>query len=140
MALARTVREYPATERCVGGATHFDDAPQWIYELDNPYLHGVYAPTVDELHVEDLPVIGELPADLEGAYFRNGPNPVHQPKNRYHPFDGDGMVRGVYFRDGKVGYRNRYVQTAALEQELADGKSVSPGSWGLSITASPSLV
>jgi carotenoid cleavage dioxygenase len=40
------------------------------------------------------------------------------------------MVHGVYFRDGKVGYRNRYVQTAALKQELADGKSISPGVMG----------
>ena len=30
MALAKTVREYPATERCVNGVTHFSDAPQWI--------------------------------------------------------------------------------------------------------------
>jgi carotenoid cleavage dioxygenase-like enzyme len=130
MALAKRLREYPDTERCVGGVTHFDDAPQWIYDLDNPYLHGVYAPTLDEMHVSDLPVIGELPADLVGGYFRNGPNPVYSPKNRYHPFDGDGMVHGVYFRDRKVSYRNRYVQTAALAGERADGRSVSPGVMG----------
>ena len=130
MAQAQTMREYPCTEHCVGGVAHFDDAPQWIYDLDNPYLHGVYAPTLDEMHVDNLQVSGELPADLVGAYFRNGPNPVHPPKNRYHPFDGDGMVHGVYFRDGKVTYRNRYIQTAALTQELASGKSVSPGVMG----------
>ncbi len=130
MALAKTLREYPSTEHCVGGVTHFDDAPQWIYDLDNPYLHGVYAPTLDEMHVENLPVSGELPADLVGGYFRNGPNPVHTPKNRYHPFDGDGMVHGVYFRDGKASYRNRYIQTAALTGELETGKSISPGVMG----------
>jgi carotenoid cleavage dioxygenase len=124
------MREYPSTERCLGGVTRFDDAPPWIYELDNPYLHGVCAPTVNELSVADLEVSGELPADLVGAYFRNGPNPVHAPKNRYHPFDGDGMVHGVYFRDGAVAYRNRYVQTAALAGELATGRSVSPGVMG----------
>ena len=130
MALAETVREYPATERCIGGVTHFDDAPQWIYDHDNPYLHGVYAATTEEISADNLEVIGELPADLVGAYFRNGPNPVYEPKNRYHPFDGDGMVRGVYFHDGKVSYRNRYTQTVALSQELADGRSVSPGVMG----------
>jgi carotenoid cleavage dioxygenase-like enzyme len=130
MALARRMREYPSTERCLGGVTRFDDAPPWIYEFDNPYLHGVCAPTVNELSVADLEVSGELPADLVGAYFRNGPNPVHAPKNRYHPFDGDGMVHGVYFRDGAVAYRNRYVQTAALAGELATGRSVSPGVMG----------
>jgi carotenoid cleavage dioxygenase-like enzyme len=130
MAVARSMRTYPTTEHCMGGVTHFEDAPQWIYDLDNPYLHDVYAPTLDEMSVEDLEVIGELPSDLVGGYFRNGPNPVFQPKNRYHPFDGDGMVHGVYFRDGKVAYRNRLVQTAALREERASGRSVSPGVMG----------
>jgi carotenoid cleavage dioxygenase len=40
------------------------------------------------------------------------------------------MVHGVYLRDGKATYRNRYVQTAALTGELATGKSVSPGVMG----------
>jgi carotenoid cleavage dioxygenase len=130
MALAKTLREYPTVERCVDGVTHFSDAPQWIYDLDNPYLHGVYAPTLDELSVDGLPVEGELPPDLVGGYFRNGPNPVYQPKNRYHPFDGDGMVHAVYFQDGKAAYRNRYVETQARQQERADGRSVSPGVMG----------
>ena len=113
MALAKSLMEYPSVERCFGDAPHFDDAPQWIYKLDNPYLHSVCAPTLNELSADNLEVSGELPADLEGGYFRNGPNPVHEPKHRYHPFDGDGMVHGVYFRDGKVkvvmdNFRNVY--------------------------------
>ncbi|GAB5450794.1 MAG: carotenoid oxygenase family protein [Halioglobus sp.] len=130
MAIAQTMMEYPTTEHCVGPVAHFDDAPQWIYTLDNPYLHGVYAPTVNELHAQGLEVEGELPADLEGAYLRNGPNPVYQPANRHHPFDGDGMVHAVYFHGGKASYRNRYVQTAALAQEREQGLSKSPGVMG----------
>ena len=130
MALAKPLMEYPSVEHCLGGVTHFDDAPQWIYKLDNPYLHGVHAPTLNELHVQDLAGEGELPADLAGAYFRNGPNPVHQSKNRHHPFDGDGMLHGVYFRDGRAAYRNRYIQTAALVQERQQGFSDSPGVMG----------
>jgi carotenoid cleavage dioxygenase len=124
------LREYPATERCIGPVDHLDDAPEWIYTLDNPYLHGVYAPTVNETAAWRLPVEGELPADLRGAYFRNGPNPRHQPGNRYHPFDGDGMVHAVYFDEAGASYRNRYVATAALAEELASGRSVSPGVMG----------
>ena len=119
--------EYPSTEQCIGGVTHFEDTPAWIYSLDNPYLHGVYAPTLDELSADGLEVIGELPTDLVGAYFRNGPNPVHEPKNRYHPFDGDGMVHGVYFSGGGVSYRNRYVQTAALDRNCAMAVRSLPG-------------
>ncbi|MEH6587390.1 MAG: carotenoid oxygenase family protein [Halioglobus sp.] len=130
MSLAPKFKEFPQVERCLGGVTHFEDAPQWIYNLDNPYLHGAYAPNAEEIAAANLEVVGELPADLVGAYFRNGPNPVFESKNRHHPFDGDGMVHGVYFKDGKVSYRNRWVQTAAFEQEARDGGSVSPGVMG----------
>lgn len=127
---ARLMQEYPSVEECIGKVTHFDDAPQWIYELDNPYLHGPYAPTVHEISKEGLEVIGELPGDLRGAYFRNGPNPVYQPKNRYHPFDGDGMVHGVYFKDGQASYSNRWIQTDALLSERQNIRSISPGVMG----------
>jgi len=127
---AGLIMEYPSVEECVGGVTHFDDAPSWIYGLDNPYLHGPYAPTVHELSKDNLEVVGEIPADLRGAYFRNGPNPVFQPKNRYHPFDGDGMVHGVYFDGGSASYRNRWVQTEAIIGERHSGHSMSPGVMG----------
>ncbi len=130
MSLAQNFNEFPHVDRCLGGVTHFDDTPQWIYNSDNPYLHGVYAPTTQEISADALEVIGELPADLIGGYFRNGPNPAFESKNRHHPFDGDGMVHGVYFKDGKVSYRNRWVETSAFSQEAADGQSVSPGVMG----------
>lgn len=127
MSASAAVRSYPTTKQCIGSVPHFQDAPQWIYELDNPYLHGFCAPVLNEVVVDDLTVDGELPSDLVGAYFRNGPNPVYQPKNRYHPFDGDGMVHGVYFHGESVGYRNRLVATQALQAEHKMGKSISPG-------------
>ena len=67
-------------------------APGWIDRIDNPYLHGLFAPTTAEISAEALPVEGTLPRDLNGAYFRNGPNSRYAPKNRYHWFDGDGMI------------------------------------------------
>ncbi|MEZ5892066.1 MAG: carotenoid oxygenase family protein [Parvularculaceae bacterium] len=77
----------------------------------NPYLHGLYAPVRDEVSAEDLPVIGEIPRDLHGAFFRNGPNPVEPPKGMHHWFDGDGMIHGIWFENGRARYRNRYVRT-----------------------------
>jgi carotenoid cleavage dioxygenase-like enzyme len=124
------VMEYPSVDQCIGGVAEFEDTQPWIYTLDNPYLHAVYAPTTSELNVNGLAVEGELPADLSGAYFRNGPNPVFRPKNRYHPFDGDGMIHGVYFRDRVASYRNRYVDTLARQGERRNGRSVSPGVMG----------
>jgi len=88
----------------------------------NPYLHGVFAPVVDEIAAEDLQVIGEIPADLEGVYLRNGPNPRFSPVGRYHWFDGDGMLHSVRFSGGRATYGNRYVATRALGREVDEGK------------------
>lgn len=81
----------------------------------NPYLHGLYAPVNEEVSAEKLEVIGEIPRDLHGGYFRNGPNPKTPPKGMHHWFDGDGMIHGIWFEDGAARYRNRFIQTRDLE-------------------------
>ena len=48
------------------------DLPAWAARVDNPYLHGVHGPTVHETTATELAVAGELPADLYGAFVRNG--------------------------------------------------------------------
>jgi carotenoid cleavage dioxygenase len=99
------------------------DRPTWVDGIDNPYLHGPYTPVVSEITAVDLEVLaGEIPADLYGAYMRNGPNPVFQPRGTYHWFDGDGMVHGVYFRDGRASYVRKWVRTRALRQEIERGR------------------
>jgi carotenoid cleavage dioxygenase-like enzyme len=98
------------------------DRPTWVDSIDNPYLHGPYTPVVTEVTAVDLEVVhGEIPHDLYGAYLRNGPNPVFRPKGMYHWFDGDGMVHGVYFRDGRASYVRKWVRTRALRDEIARG-------------------
>jgi carotenoid cleavage dioxygenase len=79
--------------------------------MTNRYLQGNYGPVAEEVTAFDLPVIGELPADLEGRYLRNGPNPIGAVDQRtHHWFMGDGMVHGIRLLGGSaVWYRNRYV-------------------------------
>jgi len=98
------------------------DAPQ-----GNPYLEGPYMPTFDEVEINDLEVIGEIPEDLDGVYLRNGPNPKHKPLGRHHWFDGDGMIHAAIFKNGKVSYRNRWVRTTGLAMEDEAGKALWPG-------------
>lgn len=99
------------------------DAPTWVGQVDNPYLHGPYTPVVSEVTAVDLDVVaGAIPTDLCGAYFRNGPNPVFAPRGLYHWFDGDGMVSGVYFRDGRASFIRKWIQTRALREEIARGR------------------
>jgi carotenoid cleavage dioxygenase len=80
------------------------------------YLSDNYAPVSEEVTAFDLPVIGEIPADLAGRYLRNGPNPLTTPDpSTHHWFMGDGMVHGVRLVDGRAAwYRNRYVGSTAL--------------------------
>ena len=106
------------------------DRPSWVDRIDNPYLHGIYTPTVHETTAFDLEVEGELPDDLFGAYVRNGPNPVLEPRNAYHWFDGDGMVHAVHFNDGKASYRSRFVRTQGLADEMRSGRAIWPGMMG----------
>ncbi|WP_163509898.1 carotenoid oxygenase family protein [Fodinicola acaciae] len=93
----------------------------------NPYLLGVYAPVDTEIDADNLQVIGQIPADLNGVYLRNGPNPRYRPDGRYHWFDGDGMVHAVQLENGKARYRNRWIRTKAFEAESAAGKALWTG-------------
>ncbi|MFT4977657.1 MAG: carotenoid cleavage dioxygenase-like enzyme [Myxococcota bacterium] len=106
------------------------DAPGWIDTVDNPYLHGLFAPVTAEQQAEDLQITGELPADLSGAYFRNGPNSRFAPRNRYHWFDGDGMIHGVWFSEGRARYQSRWVQTRGRLAEEANNEAIWPGVLG----------
>jgi len=93
----------------------------------NPYILGSFGPIHTEVSAADLTVIGEIPTDLNGVYYRNGPNSQFPPRGRYQWFDGDGMVHAVHFEDGKASYRNRYVRTEAFRRELAAGRPLWEG-------------
>ena len=84
----------------------------------NPYLQGPHGPIRTETEAVDLKVTGEIPRDFGGAYYRNGPNPINDPKGLHHWFDGDGMIHAIHFEDGKARYRNRFVRTADFEAEV----------------------
>jgi len=100
-----------------------------VYPTENPYLNGAWKPCDTEwtASTPDLQVIGEVPRDLNGVYLRNGHNPVHESIGKYHPYDGDGMVHGMRFRDGAATYTNRWIRTTGFLAEQAAGKSLWPG-------------
>lgn len=71
---------------------------------DDLFLTGATAPSGIECDAPDLIIEGELPADLQGVYFRNGPDPLHPPREgqEYHWFHGDGMIQRFEFSNGRV--------------------------------------
>lgn len=94
---------------------------------DHPYMNGAWRPTYREFNAADMEVIGSIPADIDGVYVRNTENPIHQPIGRYHPFDGDGMIHVMSFRDGRAEYRNRFVRTKGFQAEREAGKALWAG-------------
>ncbi|MGI9168774.1 MAG: carotenoid oxygenase family protein [Caulobacteraceae bacterium] len=104
----------------------------------NPYLAGNFAPVADEADFE-LEVAGEIPADLAGVFYRNGPNPQFAPRGDHHWFGGDGMIHGFFVEGGRVRYRNRYVRTPKWLAENAAGRSLF-GLFGNPMTTDPSVL
>ena len=95
-------------------------------QVSNAYLSGNFAPVRSEDDFE-LEVVGEIPAAIAGAFYRNGPNPQFEPRGHYHWFVGDGMIHGVFVDGGKARYRNRYVRTPKWELENAAGRALFSG-------------
>lgn len=89
----------------------------------SPMLEGAYAPVFEESVFDGMQVIGEIPADLNGVYLRNGPNARYKPGGRYHWFDGDGMLHAAHFDRGRVTYRNKWVRTEGFNAEEKAGRS-----------------
>ena len=46
---------------------------------NGPFPQGCFAPVGVACDVPDLVIEGELPPDLAGTYYRNGPDPLHPP-------------------------------------------------------------
>ena len=107
------------------------DVPPWIWEVDHPYLHGVFAPVVDELSSDELIIEqGRVPKDLDGIYVLNGPNQRYKPWGRYHYYDGDGMLHATYFSGGNVSYKSKWIRTPAFIEEEKQQRAIWPGLCG----------
>lgn len=94
----------------------------------NPYLEGNYAPVEIETTSFDLPTTGSIPRELNGRLLRVGPNPIGQvDPEKYHWFQGTGMVHGVRLRDGRAEwYRSRYVLSDSVSQMLGRSTFLGP--------------
>lgn len=79
--------------------------------------------------VEDI--VGKVPADLKGTFFRNGPGRLQIGEDKVgHWFDSDGMIARTTFIDGKVHFANKFVRTPKYVDETAAGKALYRGFGG----------
>lgn len=77
-------------------------------------------------------VISEsIPADIEGTYFKNGYGNFEVGKELVmHPFDTDGMIAAITFKDGKAIFRNRIIGTKGYIKEKKTKKISFRGTFG----------
>ncbi len=73
-----------------------------------------------------LKVKGELPRDLNGTLYRNGPNPQFDAPGA-HWFVGDGMLHAFHLENGRASYRNRWVRTPKWQAEHDAGRALFGG-------------
>lgn len=86
---------------------------------------GVNAPSRIEVDVGDLEVVGEVPREIDGAFYRVAAD--HQFAPRFAndvPFNGDGLVSMFRFHDGHVSVKSRYVHTDRFLAERAAGRAL----------------
>ena len=82
-----------------------------------------------EADAAHLHITGEMPKELLGTLYRNGPNPQFAPRGPYHWFGGDGMIHAFHIENGNVSYKNRWVRTPKWELENKEGEGLS-GTFG----------
>ena len=96
-------------------------SPQGAYDRDD--WAGAFRNVEVELESEPLVAArGEIPPDLNGCLYRNGPGRLERAgRFVHHPFDGDGMICALRFSEGGALFTNRFVRTEGwLAEEAAD--------------------
>jgi carotenoid cleavage dioxygenase len=73
-----------------------------------------------EADVHDCEVTGKVPTDLNGAFYRVGPDAQYPMARGNVPFDGEGHVSMFRIKDGRVHYKSRFVRN---ERYLAQEKA-----------------
>ena len=84
------------------------------------------APIPFEADAPILKTSGELPRELNGTLYRNGPNPQFEAPGA-HWFVGDGMLHAFHLENGRASYRNRWVHTPKWLAEHDAGRALFGG-------------
>ena len=87
---------------------------------------GVFWPMSFEADVPECRVVqGEIPKDLYGGLYHNGPTVRHpQQQGVEGVFTTDGMVQGLLLENGRAKFKNRWVRTPKFMAESAAGRSL----------------
>jgi carotenoid cleavage dioxygenase-like enzyme len=114
----------PGTARAADGPP-----PQVDFPAD-PRAFGGGGPLANnraEIDLFDCEVEGAWPADLDGAFYRVGPDPQYPKPAQYvgdNGFDGEGHVSMFRIKDGHVDYKTRYAKNQRWKAQHAARRSL----------------
>jgi len=82
------------------------------------HFTGTNTPRRIELSMRNLEVEGEIPAEIDGAFFRAVPDNAHAPIYEDDiALNADGMISRFLFENGAVDYAIKYVETDRYKAE-----------------------
>jgi carotenoid cleavage dioxygenase-like enzyme len=79
-----------------------------------------------EMDIRDCEVEGKIPTDLNGAFYRTGPDAQYPLRPGNIPFDGEGHVSMFRIQDGHVHYKSRFVRNERYIAQEKAGKLLFP--------------
>ncbi|KAH7393694.1 carotenoid oxygenase [Cadophora sp. MPI-SDFR-AT-0126] len=101
-------------------AGHFRSPPPQISQTfpPLPQFSGFMKPCRFEGEVQNLEVVGTIPTDIDGTFYRVMPDPQMPPFVENDPwFNGDGNISAFHIKSGKVHFKQRYVRTEKFLRE-----------------------
>ena len=91
----------------------------------SPSFTGFNTPSRIEADILDLDIEGDVPAELDGAFYRVQPDPQFPPLlGDDIAFNGDGMITMFRFGNGRVDFRQRYAHTDKWKLEHQAGRAL----------------
>ncbi|WP_374528911.1 carotenoid oxygenase family protein [Novosphingobium sp.] len=92
---------------------------------DSPSFTGFNTPSRIEADIADLAHVGEIPKELNGAFYRVQPDPQFPPRlGDDIAFNGDGMITRFHFHDGQCDFKQRWAKTDKWKLENEAGKAL----------------
>lgn len=79
-----------------------------------------------ECDIRDCEVEGKLPEDLNGVFYRVGPDAQYPMHPGNIPFDGEGHVSMFHFENGRVNFKSRFVKNQRYKAQAAAHKILFP--------------
>jgi len=79
-----------------------------------------------EIDIRDCEIEGKIPDDLNGAFYRVGPDAQYPLAPGNIPFDGEGHVSMFRIKNGRVDYKTRFVKNERWVAQDKAGKILFP--------------